>query len=409
MDTKQKKRAAEADRRRHQAPASGKTPPAPRQRRNTAAQSRQKRPAAPTEQRRSAERPQQLVRRSAPALQEPQRRAVTSANAEEMVFRPGQEQGRQNARTRTPEEKKRAEQRLKSAKRTKERAIEAEKAKKRPAVVYTQPTPLNLNRLLLQVAVVLAVVLAITMGLSVFFKVDKVVVYGNNAYSAWTIQEASGIENGERLLSINNARASGKIRTNLPYVDTVRIGIKLPDTVNIYVTEYDVAYAFEDQDSNWWLVTSDGRVVEEIALGNISSYTGILGVKLDSPQAGQQARALETAQPAVQSTEPDAATEETAPITVTGANRLDAALLIMQALETNDIVGEVASINVSSLNNIELWYGQRFQVKVGDTSAKEKKLDWMKKAVSQRSDYEMGILDISFTTFGNEVGYTPLE
>ena len=116
MDTKQKKRAAEADRRRHQAPASGKTPPAPRQRRNTAAQSRQKRPAAPTEQRRSAERPQQPVRRSAPALQEPQRRAVTSANAEEMVFRPGQEQGRQNARTRTPEEKKRAEQRRKSAK-----------------------------------------------------------------------------------------------------------------------------------------------------------------------------------------------------------------------------------------------------------------------------------------------------
>ena len=118
---------------------------------------------------------------------------------------------------------------------------------------------------------------------------------------------------------------------------------------------------------------------------------------------------METAQPAVQSTEPDSATEETAPITVTGANRLEAALLIMRALETNDIVGEVASINVSSLNNIELWYGQRFQVKVGDTSAMEKKLDWMKKAVSQRSDYEMGILDISFTTFGNEVGYTPLE
>lgn len=409
MDTKQKKRAAEADRRRRQTPASGKTPPAAKQRRNTGDQPRKKRPAAPTEQRRSAERPQQPVRRSAPAFQEPQHRAVTSANAEEMVFRPGQEQDRQNTRTRTPGEKKRAEQRRKSAKRTRERAIEAEKAKKRPAVVYTQPAPLNLNRLLLQVAVVLAVVLAITMGLSVFFKVDKVVVYGNNAYSAWTIQEASGIENGERLLSINNARASGKIRTNLPYVDTVRIGIKLPDTVNIYVTEYDVAYAFEDQDSNWWLVTSDGRVVEEIALGNISSYTGILGVKLDSPQAGQQARAMETAQPAVQSTEPDSATEETAPITVTGANRLEAALLIMRALETNDIVGEVASINVTSLNNIELWYGQRFQVKVGDTSAMEKKLDWMKKAIGQRSDYEMGILDISFTTFGNEVGYTPLE
>lgn len=406
MDTKQKKRAAEAKRR--QAPATGKTERAREaQRRNTAPEKRRKRPGEPQEQRRRTAS-QQSARRSAPPAREVKQSAVTSANAEEMVFRPGQER---SARThqRTPEEKKRAQQRRKSAKRSKERAIEAEKAKRRPAVVYTQPQPLNLNRLLLQLAVVLAVVLAISMGLSVFFKVEKVVVYGNNAYSAWTIQEASGIENGERLLSINNARASGKIRTNLPYVDTVRIGIKLPDTVNIYVTEYDVAYAIEAQDGTWWLMTSDGQVVEEIALGNISSYTGIQGVKLEAPEAGQPAKALETVQPAAQSTEPDDATEETVPVTVTGASRLDAALLIMQALEANDIVGEVASINVNSLNNIELWYGQRFQVKVGDTTQIKEKLDRMKKVVSQRSDYEMGILDISFTTFGNKVGYTPLE
>lgn len=235
------------------------------------------------------------------------------------------------------------------------------------------------------------------------------VVYGNHAYTAWTVQEASGIENGEQLLSINNARASGKIKTALPYVEKVRIGIKLPDTVNIYVEEYDVAYAIADQDDNWWLMTSDGRVTEKIALGTISSYTRVLGVQLDTPAEGGQGHAYEVAQQVVQSTDPAAASEQTTPVTVTGANRLDTALAILQSLELNGIVGEVASVDVSSLSNIELWYGQRFQVKVGDTNDLNKKLSWMKNTINQLNDYEMGILDVSFTTWADQVGYTPLE
>ena len=124
----------------------------------------------------------------------------------------------------------------------------------------TQPRPFNLNKLLLQLAVVIAVVLAVVIGLSVFFKVDRVVVYGNDAYSAWTIQEASGIEDGENLLTIGRPRACGKIITALPYVKTARIGIKLPDTVNIYIEEFDVSYAIADANEDWWLITSSGKV-----------------------------------------------------------------------------------------------------------------------------------------------------
>ena len=84
-------------------------------------------------------------------------------------------------------------------------------------------------------------------------------------------------------------------------------------------------------------------------------------------------------------------------------------LLILQQLEANDIVGEAASIDVSSLNNIELWYGQRFQVKLGDSANMGIKISWMKSAVNQRSDYEMGVLDVSFTTWPDRVGYTPFS
>ena len=365
------------------------------------------RPAAQT--RPSAE---EIARRreAAAARQASQQAADTQLNAAaqnlpEEVFNTAQ----QTRKERTPEEKKRLAMRKKSAKRSKEREVEAKKAANRPAVTYTQPRPFNLNKLLLQLTMVIAVVLAIVIGLSVFFKVDRVVVYGNNAYSAWAIQEASGIEGGENLLSFGRTRACGKIITALPYVKSVRIGINLPDTVNIYIEEFDVSYAVESDDGIWWLMTSGGKITEQINKSAASSYTKIVGVKLDGPVVGNQAIAKEAPVQATEAENDTLQTEETAPVvTVTANDRLQAALLILDSLELNDIVGEVSSIDVTSLYNLELMYGQRYQVKLGDTSDMDYKISMMKAAVAQLNDYQTGILDVSFTTWPDEPFYTPL-
>ena len=420
MDTKQKKRPEQA-RKRSAQPKTGRAAPESRPRQRSAEQ-RSTQAGRSAQQRRQPERkspqaerprrqsaPQQPIQRTA---QETHNMVQQSAYAphqlpvEEQVFKTEQKK----QRVMNPEAVKRAEQRRKSAKRAQQRKAEEAKRKKRPEVAYTQPVPVNLNQMLMKILIVIAVVVAITLGISVFFKVEKVVVYGNKAYSAWTIQEAGGIETGTNLLSLNNTRACGKIMAALPYVDNVRIGIKLPDTVNIYVEEIDVAYAIQTQDGTNWLMTSGGKVVEQIDSGTAKGYTKIEGVYLDSPVAGQQARALESVQDAPEATEPGAdALSETVPAVITAAARLDTALMILRELEANDIVGEAASIDVSILNNIELWYGQRFQVKLGDSANMGIKISWMKSAVNQRSDYDMGILDVSFTTWPDRVGYTPFS
>ena len=356
--------------------------------------------------------PEEIARRREAAARQAQAQQAASEQLNaasqslpEEVFNTAQ----QTRKERTPEEKKRLAMRKKSAKRSKEREAEAKKAANRPAVTYTQPKPFNLNKLLLQLTMVIAVVLAVVIGLSVFFKVDRVVVYGNNAYSAWTIQEASGIEGGENLLSFGRTRACGKIITALPYVKNVRIGINLPDTVNIYIEEYDVSYAVESSDGIWWLMTSGGKITEQINKSAASSYTKITGVKLDGPIVGSQAIAKEAPVQETEAEDDTLQTEETTPVvTVTANDRLQAALLILDSLELNDIVGEVSSINVSSLFNLELQYGQRYQVKLGDTSDMDYKISMMKKAVAQLNDYQTGILDVSFTTWPDEPFYTPL-
>jgi len=290
-----------------------------------------------------------------------------------------------------------------------QRKRKRERRKDTPAVIYTDPKPFNRAKLLKQLLMIAAVVLAFILGLSVFFRVENITVSGAETYSPWAVREVSGIMEGDGLLTFSRARASAQIRAKLSYVDKVRIGIKLPDTVIIYIEEVDVAYAIQDQDGIWWLMTSEGRIVEQSDSASAQNYTKVLGVTLVSPRVNEQAVALEDAPVQTVETQPGETEAMTVPVTVTGAQRLSAALQILRALEANDIVGEAASVDVRSINSIELWYGQRYQVDLGDTSQMEKKIACMNSAIMQLSEYQTGKLDISFTTWADQVGYTPFS
>ena len=175
-------------------------------------------------------------------------------------------------------------------------------------IVYTPPKPFNRNRFLLRLVTVVAVVLAITLGMSIFFKVKNVYVSGMSKYTAWDVREASGIQEGDNLITLNRAKIAGGIKTNLPYADDVRVGIKLPDTVNIEIVELDVVYAVEATDNSWWLITADGNVIDRSSASSAKGYTQILGVEIQVPQIGQTAVAAEP----VQQTTAPAETEESA-------------------------------------------------------------------------------------------------
>ena len=295
----------------------------------------------------------------------------------------------------------------KAEQRRAERAAKAEKKRKRaerndtPAIIYTQPMAFSRDRLLIQLLTVTAVVAAIVVGMSVFFKVETITVAGAETYSAWAIREASGISEGDSLLTFSKPKASAKIQAELSYVDDVRIGIKLPDTVIIYIEEMDVAYAMESTQGDWWLINSDGRVVEQTTANEAKNHTQVLGVRLLDPEQGSNAVAAdEVPQETLASGEP-------VPLSVTGAQRLSSALQILKALEANDIVGQAASVDVTSLDDVTLWYGSRYEVLLGDTSQMEYKIACMNDAILELSEYQSGILDISFDIWTDQVGYTP--
>ena len=271
-------------------------------------------------------------------------------------------------------------------------------------VVYIPPKPFMRNRMLLRLATVAAVVLALVLAMAVFFRVEHIHVSGMDQYTAWDISQASGIEKGESLFSLGLPGAAAKVKA-LPYVKDVRINIKLPNMVLIEITEVRVTYAVKAQDDDWWLIDSGGRVIEKVAPNEQDKYTKILGVHLLNPKVGQQSVAHETAKPEVD------AEGNTIPVTVTAAQQLTVALSIADQLEANGVIGQAASIDVNDMGNIQVWYGEQYQIKLGDDSQLPHKINLAKGAIDELSkeSHNSGVLDVSFTVDKTGVRYTRFQ
>lgn len=453
MDTTQKPRE-EAGKRRQPAPSGERRRPRPE---GAPAQNGERKPRPAEDSRKKAAETRQPVRQQSPRPEQERRRAPAE-NAEKTANRPASQKPRSagtSAPRKRPDDRKSAPKaagkrrppagsrsedlsdrkraygkskpKKKSAVVSLMESIEqstkksAEKRKKRkagrsgqpaPAVIYTQPAVFNRNRLIVQLITVTAIVLALVIGLSVFFKVEHIYVSGAEVYSESSIIEVCGVSKGDNLLTFSHARAAALIQANRPYVREVRFGIKLPDTVNIIIEEDDVVYAIKDQTGQWWLMNSTGRVVEQGNNAKVANKTQVLGVTLQDPVPNERGVAMEGAPAAADATAdttPDQTAAPVTPVTTTGAQRLDAALQILKALEDNDIVGAAASVDVSRIDDIILWYGTRYQVNLGDNARLDHKVACMNAVIAQMSEYQSGILDCSFTIWPNQVGYTPFS
>ena len=266
-----------------------------------------------------------------------------------------------------------------------------------PEVTYTPPAPINRKKLLIRLATVFAAALALFLGCTVFFRVKDVVVTGTERYTAWTVREASGIEEGESLLAFGKTKAAGRIMEKLRYVRIVRIGVTLPDTVNIHIQELDVVYGVQDAQDGWWLVSCDGKVVEKTNEAKARESTLLKGFRLSEPTVGESAVAQE----------PEA-TDST--VLITDQERLEAALSVITQLERNEILGEAASVDVTDPSNIQLWYQDDYQVLLGDPDRMDEKIMMMTRVIRQHQQeggYQSGVLDITLTNTPDGVEYTP--
>lgn len=258
----------------------------------------------------------------------------------------------------------------------------ARNAEERPReeIQYTQPKPFLRKRLIVQLLTVAAVVMAVAIGISVFFQVDEVRVTGASKYSSLTIAEASGVEKGDSLLFFGRAGAASRIKASLPYVSSVRFEVTLPGTVNIIIEEKLVSYAVEATDGSWWKITSDGKVVEKVEAGEKTGPT-ITGVVLTEPVIGKKAVAAEP---------------ENETITTTKKELLEAAVDVIRKIEKWELFERVTDVDVSDLFGIRLTCTGNYRVELGSLEDLDKKIGIIGSALEELSDYGGGVMKLLY-------------
>ena len=258
-----------------------------------------------------------------------------------------------------------------------------------PEIIYTAPKPLTRGRFALSLVSVVAVAVAVFLTMSLFFRVETIAVAGAEKYTPWMIRQAAGVEPGDALLSIGEARVASRIRMKLPYVDEIKVGVRLPGTVEIQITELQVTYSIEDENGAWWLISADGRAVEQVTLDKALSYTRVEGLAIRTPQPGQQVQAMPG-----QIIDPDEGTAESQD-QADADEQLGALVAIMTALEHNRIIGEIALIDVTDVTAIRMEYPQLLTVSLGNAERMDYKIAYLAAAVEELADSQSGELDLS--------------
>ena len=287
-----------------------------------------------------------------------------------------------------------------------QRNTPARRRRQRQPLTYTEPKPFNRKKFLLQLLIVAAVVIALVFVMSLFFKLgsieEAVLVAGNDRYTTAQVIEAADIKEGDSILFLNRAKIRARILQKLPYVRSVRVGIKLPNTVNIEVTESQVLYSVEALDGNWWLLNDEGKVLEQTNWVDAKDHTVCTGLRIQIPEPGQQAVAVDP--------EPTLDPEgNTLPLVLNGEQTLSTVLQICQLLERFGVLGQAASISIEDPQNIQIWYGERFRFDLGDHLNLEKKLGYAISAMEELEDHRTGVIDVSFTVSANQPVFTAFE
>lgn len=388
MDTKERRRRS-APNDKPAAGAKGKTEARSAERKaKKPAEKRVRKPAAPKAEKPAERRPRrpEQQKRSAPRKADPERRRKTGApNTPDREERQRRIQNRRKAKKQNPP----AVQRVVRPPR-----------EEIPQVVYRAPKPLRRGRFLWKLVSMAAVVVAVFLALSVFFRVETITVAGADKYTPWMIRQAAGVEPGDALLGIGKAKVASRIVSKLPYVDEVKVAVRLPGTVEIEITELQVTYSIEDENGAWWLISASGRAVEQVTMERALGYTRVEGLVIRTPKPGEDVQAM-----AGQLVDPDEGTSVTLEQSQAD-EQLSALITVMTALEKGRIIGEVARIDVTNPADIRLEYPQLLTVLLGNSDRMDYKVSYLAAAMEQLSGTQSGVLDLSLQ-YREDAIFTP--
>ncbi len=104
-------------------------------------------------------------------------------------------------------------------------------------------------------------VIGMVLSLTVFFKIENVMVTGNAVYSEKELINASGVNKGDNLFLTTTKNVSKNLGNRYPFVEGVNLKRVLPGTLKIEIVEAVEKFCYQTGDK-FYSVSEKGKVLE---------------------------------------------------------------------------------------------------------------------------------------------------
>ena len=212
-------------------------------------------------------------------------------------------------------------------------------------------------------------VAAMVAAAALFFRMDHIVVSGNERYAEQEVLDASGLELGSNLYLLNKYAVKEAIFTRLPYVEEVRINRKLPDTLVIEVSECEAAAAVEEG-NGVWLISANGKLLERANAAGVGCPL-LTGERLVEPEVSAQAD-----------------------FGAAAAYRANVALTLLREADSRGMRDKIERIDLADETALNFGYLYRFAVRIPWTADVGYKLESLATVVDYLEVNETGRIDL---------------
>lgn len=237
------------------------------------------------------------------------------------------------------------------------------------------------KRIFYIVSFLIVVVAAITLSLTVLFRVDQIAIEGETRYSSDQIIESSGLYYGENLFRANVNLAEKTIENKLPYIGQVKISKSLPGKLLISVQEDDVAGAVE-YNGQYVTLSCEGKVLE-LSDSVPEGVATIKGLNLTKAVPGEIA---------------SYETEDEGPL----FGQLG------EAVEQSGL-SNVSAIDLSDQYQLTVTIENKFLLKLGTPTYLQRKLTFAQEILTNHlKDSPSGVIDLSSIQENNQA-YVPYD
>jgi len=216
---------------------------------------------------------------------------------------------------------------------------------------------------------ILAFLAVLVLSACIFFEAKTIKTEGSTHYSDTAIIKASGVKKGDKLVFLNSGTVTAAVAEAHPYVKSVQLKKKFPDTVTLVVTEEIVALRFEDAQDGIALAAINGKLLETvpewhsggIKVSGFDLKDAAPGTIIDSAEHGKQHTLMD----------------------------------ILTEINARGIGYKIGEISVSALYDIQFTYENRITVKLGMQDRINVKFNMFTEIIKLIGDSEYGILDVS--------------